>query len=91
MDNLDLSPEALDTTAGIIEGYCNKQKSIMQKYLSETSSLSSEWTDDQTLGKLLEEIKQIKSSVESVMEEILSAYPNYFRNKANIIRNRPRF
>lgn len=90
MDNLDLNPEALESTASIVEGYCNKQKAIMDGYLGQTSSLSSDWTDDQTLGPLLEEIKQMKNSVERIMNEILSTYPKYFRGKAEQIRNRPK-
>lgn len=90
MDILDINPEVLESTASIIEGYCNKQKSIMDGYLSETSSLSSDWADDQTLGPLLEEIKQMKNSVEGVMDQILSTYPAYFRGKAEQIRNRPK-
>ncbi|MDE6435209.1 MAG: hypothetical protein K2L07_13375 [Lachnospiraceae bacterium] len=91
MDILDLNPEVLESTASIIEGYCNRQKSIMADYLSSTASLSSDWTDDQTLGSMLEEIKQMKNAVEGVMDEILTAYPNYFRSKAEQIRNRPKF
>lgn len=90
MDNLDLKPEALESAAEIIEGYCSRQKSIMLKYLSETSALSSEWTDDETMGKLIAEIGQLTRSVEDVMDEILSIYPNYFRNKAQAIRSRPK-
>jgi len=91
MDILDLDPEVLDATASVIEGYCNRQKSIMDEYLSNTSSLSSEWTDDKTLGPLLEEIKTLKNSVVTLMDEIKSKYPAYFRGKAEVIRNRPKF
>ncbi len=91
MDVLDLNPEVLEAIASIVEGYCNRQKSIMSDYMSKTSFLSGEWTDDQTLGPLLEEINQMKSAVEGVMDEILSIYPNYFRGKAEQIRNRPKF
>ena len=91
MEILDLNPEVLESTASIIEGYCNRQKYIMSEYMSNTASLSSDWTDDQTLGPLLEEIKQMRSVVEGVMDEILTTYPNYFRGKAEQIRNRPKF
>lgn len=90
MDVLDLDPVVLESTATIVEGYCNRQKSIMDDYLRNTSSLSSEWTDDQTLGPLLEEIKRMKSSVTSIMDEIRATYPKYFRDKAEQIRNRPK-
>ena len=90
MDVLDLDPVVLESTATIVEGYCNRQKSIMDDYLRNTSSLSSEWTDDQTLGPLLEEIKRMKSSVTNIMDEIRATYPKYFRDKAEQIRNRPK-
>ena len=67
MDVLDLDPAVLESTAAIVEGYCNRQKSIMDDYLSSTSSLSSDWTDDQTLGPLLEEIKRMKNNVTTLM------------------------
>lgn len=91
MDILELDPSVLDTTAVIIEGYCAKQTSIMDDYLSNTNSLSSDWTDDQTLGPLLEEIKRMRNSVVSIMEEIRRTYPQYFREKAEHIRQRPKF
>lgn len=90
MDILDLSPEVLESTASVVEGYCRRQKELMDTYLVQTASLSSEWTDDQTMGPLIEEIKQMKLTVEGVMDEILSIYPNYFRSKAEQIRNRPK-
>ena len=89
MDVLDLDPEVLDTTATIIEGYCARQKSIMDDYLSGTMSLATDWTDDKTLGPLLEEINRMKSSVAGIMDEIRATYPAYFRSKADQIRNRP--
>jgi len=91
MDQLALNPEALDGTATIIELYCNKQRDTMGAYLSNVMTLSSEWNDDQTMGMLLQEIRQMKQSVESVMDEIRSQYPAYFRQKAEQIRNRPKF
>ncbi len=90
MDILDLDPAVLETTATIIEGYCGRQKTIMAEYLSCANSLSAEWTDDQTLGPLLEEIRRMRSSVITLMDEISGTYPRYFRDKAEQIRNRPR-
>lgn len=91
MDVLDLDPSVLDATATIVESYCNRQKSVMDDYLSSTSSLSSEWTDDQTLGTLLEEIKRMRNNVITLMDEIMATYPRYFKDKAEQIRNRPKF
>ncbi len=91
MDDLSLDPDVLETTASIIEGYCSRQTDIMDSYLSDTTSLSSEWSDDQTLGKLLEEIKILRGNVVNVMNEIRGAYPSFFRKKAEQIRSRPKF
>ena len=90
MDILDINPEVLETTATIIEEFCRNQKELINVYLNETSAMSSEWTDDRTLGTLIEEIKHIKSSVEGEMDEILMIFPKYFRDKAEIIRTRPK-
>lgn len=90
MELLKLDPEVLEATATIIENYCNRQKNIMDAYLSRTSSLSSEWSDDQTFGSLISEITVLKNTVIGIMDEILSTYPRYFRGKADQIRNRPR-
>lgn len=90
MDILELDYQVLEDTAAIIVGYCNEQKSIMSEYMRKVSSLSSEWTDDQTLGPLLEEICRMKNSVTDVMNEIMATYPKYFREKAEQIRNRPK-
>lgn len=91
MDVLDLDPAVLEATASIIEGYCAKQQSIMDNYLSSTSALSGEWTDDQTLGTLLAEIKRMRDEVTNIMDQIKAAYPKYFRSKAEQIRSRPKF
>ena len=91
MDVLHFDPEVLEGVAAVIEGYCARQKSIMDDYLRNVSSLSSEWTDDKTLGTLLEEIVQMKLSVVTLMDEIKRVYPKYFRDKAEQIRNRPEF
>lgn len=91
MSEMDLNPEVLDMTATIIENYCKKQQEIMGSYLSDISSLSGEWDDDKTMGTMLEEIRQMKTAVEGVMDEIRSTYPEFFRKKAEQIRNRPKF
>ena len=88
-DLLKLDPEVLEATAGVIERYCEGQMAIMNEYLNNTTSLGSEWTDDQTFGSLLEEVRRIKSSVEQVMAEIKGVYPQYFRGRAAYIRSRP--
>ena len=90
MDILELDPEVLDTTADIIEGYCDKQSSVMDQYVSNIMSLNSEWSDDTTFGSLLEEVKALQSGINELMGEIRKAYPGYFRSKAEYIRSRPK-
>lgn len=89
MEILNLNPDTLDSVANIVEAYCKKQISIMDEYLSKTGSLSSGWSDDQTIGQLLKEINNLKRQVESISNEIQSSYPRYFRDKAEQIRRRP--
>lgn len=91
MDNLETSPEALEGAANIIESYCRTQKSIMNTYLRNTTSMQSEWTDDQTLGPLVEEVRRLDKVVGELMDEIQSQYPKYMRKKAEMLRNRPKF
>ena len=91
MSVLDLDPNVLEKTATIIEDYCRRQQSIMDDYLNKTSSLSYEWTDDKTLGTLLEEIKLLRNRVVDVMNEIRNIYPRFFIEKADEIRHRPTF
>ena len=89
MTDLDLDPNVLDATATIIEGYCQKQQIIIDDFLRNTASLSYEWTDDRTLGTLIEEIKTLRNRVVDVMNGIRNVYPPFFREKAEQIRHRP--
>lgn len=91
MDILELDPEVLDVTASIVEGYCDKQTSIMDSFLSNTFALNSEWSDDQTFGTLLEEVRRLRDTVLTLMHEIRATYPQYFRERATFIRQRPKF
>lgn len=91
MDALKLDPQVLEDTAAQITNYCVTQNQVMDDYLSRMSSLQNEWTDDQTIGPLLEEIRLLKSSIINLMNEIHTIYPNYFREKAEQIRRRPTF
>lgn len=91
MSAMDLDPNVLDMTATIIENYCKKQQEIMDSYLSDISGLTGEWDDDKTMGTMLEEIRQMQTAVEGVMDEIRRTYPGFFRQKAEQIRQRPKF
>lgn len=91
MDELNLDPRVLDATADIISAYCMKQKLIMDEYMRKMQSLSYEWKDDETIGRLLQEIRTLALSVERVMETIRIKYPDYFRKQAEIIRQRPKY
>lgn len=90
MNILKLDPNVLEQTADIIELYCLKQMEIMDSYLKNISYLTNEWEDDETLGKIIEEIRILKSQVGTVMDEINEVYPKYFKEKAEFIRRRPK-
>ena len=82
MDNLTLDAESLFAIADVIDGYCAKQRETINVYYAQIMALESEWRDDETFGAIAEEIRTLKNQVLSVLEEIYSTYPKYFRNKA---------
>ena len=50
-----------------------------------------EWQDDETIGKLLQEIRMLSNSVDKVMDIMRIKYPEYFKKQAEIIRQRPKY
>ncbi len=90
MDLLQLDPKVLEETAEMIQKYCYIQKELMNAYLNRAANLNSEWTDEETIQPMLEEIKMLNNKVSALMEEIESYYPRYFKDKAEEIRMRPR-
>lgn len=90
MDELKLDPQVLENTASLIIIYCQKQKLIMDEYLRQISRLQSEWDDDQTFGKVIQEIRQLEKSVNDIMDMIRYKYPEYFIQLAQNIRQRPK-
>lgn len=90
MDELKLDPQVLENTADLIVLYCLKQKSIMDEYLRQISRLQNEWDDDQTFGKVIQEIRQLQKSVNDIMDMIRYKYPQYFKQLAQNIRERPK-
>ena len=89
MDALNLNPDVLEATAKAIEIYTKNQSEIMADYLSRAGALRSEWNDDKTMGRLMEEIQLLKNNVETLMNEIYATYPPIFRKQAEKIRIRP--
>ncbi|MBQ2810340.1 MAG: hypothetical protein IJF11_05550 [Clostridia bacterium] len=88
-DILELDPRVLYETADDIGFYCETQTQVMADYLSKMGALQSEWDDDQTIGPLLEEVRTLKSRIESIMNDIKREYPRFFREKARLIESRP--
>ncbi len=88
-DILDLDPAVLRMVATAIEGYCGRQTEVMNEFFSNVSAAGSEWTDDQTFGALLEQVRLLKENVVNIMDEIRATYPQYFNDKAEFIENRP--
>ena len=87
-DEIILDDRALDDIANFIVAYCNTQKGIMDDYKKKMNSLSSEWRDDETIGKVLQEINTLTNSVDKIMEAIRYKYPQYFKKQAEMIRAR---
>ena len=88
---LIFDPEVLLATADIIKGYCAKQREIMDDYFSKIMALKSEWSDDETFGSMVEEIRNLSRDFLDIIDEIESTYPEYFRSKAQLILERPVF
>ncbi len=85
-DELVLDDKILEDIANFIVLYCNNQQGIIEDYLQKMNSLSSEWRDDETMGKVLLEVRTLTNSVERIMDTIRLKYPQYFRERAELIR-----
>ena len=85
-DELVLDDKILDDIANFIVLYCNTQYGIIEDYLQKMNSLSNEWRDDETMGKVLQEVRMLTNSVERIMDTIRLKYPQYFRERAELIR-----
>lgn len=89
MDNLILDPEALNSAASIIEGYCAKQREVINEYYNNIMTLRSEWVDDETFGDMVRELDLLRSAALDSIDGIYRTYPDTFRRLANMIRSRP--
>lgn len=87
-EDMTLDDKALDDIANFIVAYCGLQKSIMDDYMKKMNGLSQEWRDDETLGKVLQEIQTLTKSVDKIMDTIRFKYPQYFKKQAEMIRMR---
>lgn len=87
-DELELDDKVLDDIANFIVIYCNTQQGIMNDYLQKMNSLSYEWRDDETMGKVLQEVRMLSNSVDKIMDIIRFKYPQYFKKRAEQIRAR---
>ena len=87
-EDMTLDDKALDDIANFIIAYCGLQKGIMDDYMQKMNALSYEWRDDETMGKVLQEIQTLTKSVDKIMETIRFKYPQYFKKQAEMIRMR---
>ena len=88
---LDLDAESLFSLADIIDGYCAKQREIINVYYAQIMALESEWRDDETFGGIANEVVKLRTELTKVLDEIYYTYPKYFRQKAQSILERPVF
>ena len=87
-DDLVLDDNALEEIATFLVLYCNQQQVTINEYMQKMNSLSSDWQDDETIGKVLQEVRILNNNLEKIMSIIRYKYPQYFRKKAQEIRNR---
>lgn len=89
MDELILDPDALSNIADILDGYCAKQREIVNVFYAQIMALESEWRDDETFGSLVEELDSLRAQAISILDEVYETYPKYFRQRAQQILERP--
>lgn len=89
MDNFVLDADLLFQIADVIDGYCEKQREVINVYYAQIMALESEWRDDETFGSLVEELNSLKIQALALVEEIYEIYPKYFRKRAQQILERP--
>lgn len=91
MDQLILDSQALTNTAQLIRAYCQRQKEILDKYLSNIQSLDCEWQDDETFYGMYSEISALCKRSEDYFDEICSTFPQMFEHIAQWIETRPSY
>ena len=90
-DIMNLNPDVLENVADVIEKYISIQNKTIEDYVDRMHNLQREWDDDETIGKILNEIRLIVNVITDIEDEILKTYPKYFRERAQEIRKRPSF
>lgn len=89
MDELVLDAESLFNIADIIDGYCAKQREVVNVYHAQIMALESEWRDDETFGTMVQELNALKTQAIAILDEVYETYPKYFRKRAQQILERP--
>lgn len=89
-DNLVLDAETLRATADIINNYAERQKETIDRFFCNVNSLGNEWQDDETFYSLIQEIAKLKSDI-CVKMDAVNACANVFRQRAEVIEQRPKF
>lgn len=89
MEDLVLDADTLFGIADVVDGYCAKQREVINVYYAQIMALESEWRDDETFGSLVEELNSLKTQALALIEEIYETYPKYFRKRAQQILERP--
>ena len=89
MDDLVLDAESLLNIADIIDGYCAKQREVVNVYHAQIMALESEWRDDETFGTMVEELNALRTQALEILDEVYETYPKYFRDRAQQIMERP--
>lgn len=88
MDDLILDAESLFNIADIIDGYCARQREVVNVYHAQILALESEWQDDETFGSLVGELNLLRAQALNLIDEIYETYPKYFRQRAQRVLER---
>lgn len=85
-----LDDKALDNITSYIKKYCIEQKEIIREYYNEIRYLEEYWNGG-NFDSLLDKVEFLDKKTEDTMEKIGNQHISYFREKAEMIRNRPSF
>lgn len=88
--DMKLDDKALDNIALLIKKYVETQRNIINEYYNDIRYLEEDWNGD-NFDFLLDKVELITKETEKVMNEIQDRFCPYFKDKAEMIRNRPTF
>ena len=87
-----VSDKALDEAAEYLKKYCAEQAELLQRYYSDIKRLEGSWCGgDGSFYSMLQKAQSISNGGNAALAAIGDRYTAYYRKKAEMIRNRPKF